>query len=247
MIYDAEDRPEPGQLREAVAAFRAGGERAGVRPGRASTTSTPREPADADVHAGVLVLVRLHAPGARRAAAADPARRDVEPLPHLRAAPARRMGRLQRDRGRRPRAARRGRGLHRRRDPLDDVRGGLRPLLAVDPPAHPVDQGLHADGARAHATAGPDGEGGRRAGRVRPAAARPGDARDLPAGAAHVAHHARVAHPLRRRPRDPRPAAGADGGGRRDQPDRGQRDDGRAERPGRGPRGGSTTCCRTPC
>ena len=35
MIYDAEDRPEPDQLRKAVAAFRAGGAGDGLPPGAA--------------------------------------------------------------------------------------------------------------------------------------------------------------------------------------------------------------------
>ena len=45
----------------------------------------------------------------------------------------------------RPRATRVG--DHR----LDDLRGGLLGAVAVGPPAHPLDQGLHADGARPHA------------------------------------------------------------------------------------------------
>ena len=103
VIYDAEDRPEPGQLRDAVAAFRAGRRRPRLRAGAPELLQRPPERAHAHVHARVLVLVRLHAARARPAVAADPARRHLQPLPRRPAAQPGRLGRVQRDRGRRPR------------------------------------------------------------------------------------------------------------------------------------------------
>ena len=113
---------------------------------RGSTTSTPAE----------NVLTRMFTleysywfdymlPGPRPARPADPARRHVQPLPRRPAAQPRRLGPLQRHRGRRPGPARRRQGLHGRHHRLDDLRGGLLAGDAVDPPAHPLDQGLHAD------------------------------------------------------------------------------------------------------
>ena len=80
----------PGRGRR-CAACRTGvpgrGRAAGLRPGGAQLLQRGREPADPDVHAGVLVLVRLHAARAGVRPAGDPARRHVEPLPGQRPAP----------------------------------------------------------------------------------------------------------------------------------------------------------------
>ena len=61
VIYDAEDRPEPEQLREVVAALPRDARRRRVPPGAAELLQRTREPAHPDVHARVLVLVRRHA------------------------------------------------------------------------------------------------------------------------------------------------------------------------------------------
>ena len=124
VIYDAEDRPEPDQLKKAVIAFRRGGDRlvcvqAALNYWNATDNCLTRM-----FTLEYSLLVRLHAPRARPAAPADPARRHVEPLPEPRPAHARWLGPVQRHRGRRPRHPRRRAGPHRRDHQLDHLRGG---------------------------------------------------------------------------------------------------------------------------
>ncbi len=90
----------------------AGRRRPGLRPGSPELLQRPPERAHAHVHARVLLLVRLHAARPRPARPADPARRHVQPLPRRPAAQPRRLGRVQRHRGRRPGPAGGGEGLH---------------------------------------------------------------------------------------------------------------------------------------
>ena len=66
----------------------------------------------------------------------------------------RRLGRVQRHRGRRPRHPDLQRADEDRGDRLDHLRGGQQPALQLDPAAQPLDQGLPADLPGAHAPAG---------------------------------------------------------------------------------------------
>ena len=149
VIYDAEDRPEPGQLREVVAAFAEASADTVCFQARLNYFNSRDQHPHPDVHARVQLLVRRHAAGPGPAGAAHPARRHVEPLPGVVAPRARRVGPVQRDRGRRPgharRRARHAGGDHR----LHHMGGGVLGVEGVDPPAHPLDQGLHGHGARA--------------------------------------------------------------------------------------------------
>ncbi len=189
-------------------------------PGRAAGDDLPAGPAvvlergrerpDAVLHARVRALVRPDAGRPRRAAPADPARRHVEPLPRRAAARGRRLGSAQRDRGRRPRPARRRPGHDGLDARLDHARGGVLPAVAVDQAAHALDQGLHADGARPHAASDPVRPHGR--------AARHADAR-VP-GRRHAARVPGRAGPVDRLPGAarvrPQPAARVHGARRRD-------------------------------
>ncbi len=155
VIYDAEDRPAPDQLRKAVAAFRAAPPEMICLQARLSYWNVDENALTRfftleyahwfDLMLDGLAALRL-------------------PIPlggtsnHFRVAAApcrRRLGPAQRDRGRRPRPARRGPGHDRLDARLDDPRGGVLPAVAVDQAAHAVDQGLHADGARPHAAPDP--------------------------------------------------------------------------------------------
>ena len=60
-IYDAEDLPEPLQLRRVVAAFRRAARRHRLRAGQARLPQRPPEPADRLVHRRVRAVVRLPA------------------------------------------------------------------------------------------------------------------------------------------------------------------------------------------
>ena len=103
VIYDAEDQPDPDQLKKVVLAFCEDAREPRLRPGQAQLLQPPPEPAHALVRRRVRDLVRPRAPRPGLQPASDPARRHVEPLPDRRPARARRLGPVQRDRGRRPR------------------------------------------------------------------------------------------------------------------------------------------------
>ncbi len=92
VIYDAEDRPAPDQLKKAVAAFRAAPDELDLPAGAAVVLERRRERADAVLHPRVRALVRPDAGRPGGAAPADPARRHVEPLPRRAAARGRRVG-----------------------------------------------------------------------------------------------------------------------------------------------------------
>ena len=150
-IYDAEDQPEPDQLKKAVIAFRRSGDKLACVQARLNYFNRSRELADADVHARIFAVVRLPAARPRHAEDADSARRNLEPLPPVGAAPGARLGSLQRHGGCRPRRPPGAGRLFDRRHQLDHIRGGQRRPAELDPPALALDQGLHADLARPHA------------------------------------------------------------------------------------------------
>ena len=144
VIFDAEDRPEPNQLRRALDVFRA---KAPTLP-----ACKPRSPSTTPTTTGCRALFTaeyaaqfdLFLPGLVGAAAAASARRLVQPFPHRRPARGRRLGSLQRDRRRRPRhaagALRLSLGDDRSRRPTKRRRRD-RPVAA---PAHALVQRLDA-------------------------------------------------------------------------------------------------------
>ena len=87
VIYDAEDRPEPDQLKKAVLAFAPAAPNVACLQARAQLLQPAREPADADVHARVQPVVRPHAAGpatARRCRSRWAARRTTSAPTSLR-------------------------------------------------------------------------------------------------------------------------------------------------------------------
>ena len=143
VIYDAEDAPEPDQLKKIVVAFAKANERVACIQCKLNYYNQRPEPADPLVHQRVLDVVRPAAAGPRRLGGADPARRHLEPLLDRAADRVRRLGPLQRRRGRRPRAAPAQVRLQDGDRRLDHLRGGdlLRPQLG--PPALALGEGLH--------------------------------------------------------------------------------------------------------
>ena len=132
VVYDAEDRPEPDQLRQAVGRLRRRRPARRLPAGAARLLQRGDEPADALVRRRLRGAVRpAAARRSTRSGRADPARRHVEPLPHRRAARARRLGPVQRHRGRRPRHPPARRGLRDGDARLDHARGGATPRSAT--------------------------------------------------------------------------------------------------------------------
>ena len=137
VIYDAEDRPEPGQLREAVAAFRAGDERLVCVQARLNYFNAAENLLTRMFTLEYSYWFDYMLPGLDALRPAHPARRDLQPLPHRRSCGSSAAGTRfnvteDADLGLRANA----RGLHGGHHPLHDLRGGLLALLALDPPAH---------------------------------------------------------------------------------------------------------------
>ena len=131
-VFDAEDRPEPDQLRLALEAFVANDERLACVQARLTIDNTADSWLTRDVHRRIRRPVRRVPARPRRVAAAVAARRLLEPFPHRGAARDRRLGPLQRHRGRRSRHAARALRLSHSGHPLDHLRGGagaFRPWL----------------------------------------------------------------------------------------------------------------------
>ena len=128
VVYDAEDVPEPDQLRRALAALHAAPTHSAAC--RRSSTSTTREASwlTRQFTVEYTALFDGILPTLERLRAAGAARRHVEPFPARGARRRRRLGPLQRDRGRRPRHPPRARRLARRRAAVDDLGGGAADL-----------------------------------------------------------------------------------------------------------------------
>jgi cellulose synthase/poly-beta-1,6-N-acetylglucosamine synthase-like glycosyltransferase len=103
VVFDAEDEPEPDQLRRALAALRAGGDRMGCLQAQLNIYNSDAGWFTRQFTIEYTALFDLYPAGTGAAAAACTARRHVEPLSARRARRHRRVGSLQRHRGRRPR------------------------------------------------------------------------------------------------------------------------------------------------
>ena len=124
-VFDAEDRPEPDQLRLALDAFVAPTTSSSPACRRGSPSTTPPTTGSTRrVHRRICRPVRRVPARPRRMAAAVAARRLVEPFPHRGAARDRRLGSVQRHRGRRSRHAARALRLSHRGHSVDHLRGG---------------------------------------------------------------------------------------------------------------------------
>ena len=144
VVYDAEDRPQPDQLRRAWEVFRHAPPGARLPAGAAQHLQSAPELAHPPVHDRVFRAVRCHPAGAGAAAAAGAAGRHVEPFSARHADRRRRLGPLQRHRGRRPRHSPGAAGLPHGRAGLDHVGGGAAGLRHLDQAAHALAQGLDA-------------------------------------------------------------------------------------------------------
>ena len=145
VVYDAEDRPEPDQLRKVVETFRRSPPNTACLQCRLSYYNANENWLTRMFTLDYALWFDLVLPGPRAAQHPDPARRHLEPFQDRRAARAARLGPVQRHRGRRSRHPPHAEGLSRRRRRLDHLRGGELPHRPLDPPALALDQGLHAD------------------------------------------------------------------------------------------------------
>ncbi len=123
VVYDAEDEPDPDQLRLAAAQF-AGRSRPRLPAGASDDRQRRGFLDQQDVRDRIRGAVRSGQSRARGARPADRAGRHLQSFPHADAAARRRMGRLERHRGRRPRHPARARGRARRRALLGYARRG---------------------------------------------------------------------------------------------------------------------------
>src|SRR6185437_7786855 len=122
-------------------------------PGQAQFFQRARKRPDQIVRAGLCIVVRRAASGARPARRTDAAGRHVQPFPHGGAAQARRLGPVQCDRGRRSRHPHRAAGHAGRHARLHDLRGSAGAARRLAAPAIALDEGLYADLAGAYAPA----------------------------------------------------------------------------------------------
>ena len=153
VIYDAEDRPEPDQLRKAVAAFREGPPNLACVQARLTLYNAFDTLAHAPIRHRIWRAVRWHLARARSPRASDPAWRHLKSFPRCGTQMADGLGPVQRHRGCRSRHAPCPQGLSLPRARLDHLRGGADALHVLAPPTDTMDEGLHADLARAYALA----------------------------------------------------------------------------------------------
>ena len=104
VIFDAEDRPEPDQLKKIVVAFRKGDPNVVCIQAKLNYFNRDQNLLTRWFTTEYSSWFDLLLPGPGRARRADPARRHLEPLPDRPDRP-RRLGPVQRHRGRRPRAS----------------------------------------------------------------------------------------------------------------------------------------------
>ena len=153
-VYDAEDRPDPGQIRAVVAAPAGRAARGRLRAGLPRLLQHAAQLAVALLHLEYAIWFRVVLHGVQRLGHPDPARRHDRVLPPQRARADRRLGRAQRHRGRRPRHAARAVRLSLRDDRLDHLGGGELPRAALDQAALALAEGLRDHLGDPHAQAG---------------------------------------------------------------------------------------------
>jgi glycosyltransferase XagB len=152
-VYDAEDAPAPDQLAPRRPPLPRLPARGGLPAGRARLLQCPHQLAVALLHHRLRHLVPHRPAGHRAAGPRHPARRHDAVLPPRGAGPAGGLGRAQRDRGCRPRAAARPPRLPLRTDRHRDRGRGELPRRPLDPAAVALAQGLCAHLDLAHAAA----------------------------------------------------------------------------------------------
>ena len=153
VVYDAEDRPEPDQLRARARRVPSADDDLACVQARLTIDNTDDSWLARLFTAEYAAQFDLFLPGLAALATAAAARRLVQSFPHRRAAQGRRLGPLQRHRGCRPRHAARALRLSLDHRAVDHLRGSAGPLWRLAAPAHALVQGLDANLARAHAIA----------------------------------------------------------------------------------------------
>ena len=151
VIYDAEDRPEPDQLRKAVAAFRAHPRQVACLQARLNFFNARECWLTSMFALDYSLWFDFLLPGLDRLRIPMPLGRHVQPFPDRSPARNFRLGSLQRHRGRRsgnpPGAPWPARGHIR----FHDLRGSARRVWKLAGSALALDEGLYADLARAYA------------------------------------------------------------------------------------------------
>ena len=153
VIYDAEDKPEPDQLKKAVIAFRRGGDRLVCVQAALNYWNATDNWLTRMFTVEYSFWFDYMLPGLDRLRLPIPLGGTSN---HFRTRGLRMLGGwdpVQRHRGRRPRHPRRCAGPHRRCDQLDHLRGGEPRGRQRGAPAVALDQGLYADAAGAPAAA----------------------------------------------------------------------------------------------
>ena len=145
VVYDAEDVPDPGQLRLAAEIFATAPVGTACLQGRL-VIDNPEDSWIARCFAPRICRpVRRAEPGIGPLAPADAARRNLDACPHRGVARAARLGCAQRHRGCRPRDAAGLRRLPCRRPAERHDRGGADRAPALAAPARPLDEGIPAN------------------------------------------------------------------------------------------------------
>ena len=152
-VYDAEDRPDPGQIRAVVQHLQSAPPEVACVQGYLDFYNSGDNWLARCFTLEYAIWFRVVLLGVQRLGLPIPLGGTSRVLPARRARAARRLGRAQRHRGRRPRDAARPLRLPLRDDPLDDLGGGELPGAPVDPPAVALAQGLRRHLGDAHAPA----------------------------------------------------------------------------------------------
>ena len=153
VIYDAEDRPEPDQLRKVVGDLPPAPPEVACLQCRLNYYNADENWLSRMFTLDYSLWFDLMLPGLERFGYPDPARRHLQPFQDRGVARTARLGPVQRHRGCRSRHPADAEGLPRRRRRFDDLRGGELPCRQLDSPALALDQGLYADLPGAHAPA----------------------------------------------------------------------------------------------
>ena len=152
-VYDAEDRPDPGQIRAVVRHLQAAPPEVACVQGYLDFYNGGENWLARCFTLEYAIWFRVVLLGVQRLGLPIPLGGTSRLLPARGARRARRLGRAQRHRGRRPRHAPRPLRLPLRDDRLDHLGGGELPGAALDPPALALAQGLRRHLGDAHAPA----------------------------------------------------------------------------------------------
>ncbi len=145
VVYDAEDTPEPDQLRRALMALKRGGPRMGCLQAQLNIYNSHASWFTRQFTIEYTVLFDCILPALERLQLPVPLGGTSNHFPARRARRRRRLGPLQRDGGRRSRHPARALRLARRRSAVNDVGGGAADLPRLEGTADAMAQGLDAD------------------------------------------------------------------------------------------------------